>query len=189
MWMCEGQSYKYNGKYDITIKPDNYMGYDQEFIKLGESGVHRYNLVIHARNTGKCGTSYRNWDNEHWEEFLDKILAEFPWFSVACIGTKEGALRIRGINDERDLPLKDLCNLMTNSTVLVGPSSGPIHLGSLCGLPHVTWSPKETMSITPNKERYEKYWNPLKTPVTFLEGSWNPDVKDVVGAVRKYCED
>jgi ADP-heptose:LPS heptosyltransferase len=77
---------------------------------------------------------------------------------------------------------------MANSTVLVGPSSGPVHLASLCGLPHVTWSPKNATGIMSNKDRYERIWNPLKTPVTFIEGSWNPEVKEIVGAVRKYYD-
>jgi len=182
MWMCEKWSWNYNGKYDVVIKPHNCLNYDQEFIKFGESGDHQYDIVIHARSTDKCGSAYRNWNRDNWDKFKES----FPDANIASIGTMEGALSIGGTVDRRGIPLRELADVLANSTVLVGPSSGPIHFGSLCGLPHVTWSPKETTSITPNKERYERDWNPLKTPVTFLEGSWNPDVKDVVGAVRKY---
>ena len=184
MWMCKKWSWNYNGKYDVVIKPHNCLGYDQEFVKFGEKFGEKfgYDILIHARNTDKCESAYRNWSRDCWEEFRQS----FPDAKIASVGTEEGALLIDGTDERRAISLKDLANLMANSTVLVGPSSGPIHLGSLCGLPHVTWSPKETVSITPNKERYEKHWNPLNTPVTFLEGSWNPDVNNVVGAVRKY---
>lgn len=184
MWMCEGWSWNYNGKYDITIKPDNYMGYDREFIKFGESGDPQYDIVIHARSTKKYNTGYRNWGRGSW----DALTTRFPNTRIASIGTTDGALHIEGTDDKRDIFLKDLCNLMANSTVLVGPSSGPIHLSSLCGLPHVTWSPKNAVGIMSNKDRYERIWNPLKTPVTFIEGSWNPEVEDIVGAVRKYYD-
>lgn len=184
MWTCEKWFWDYNGKYDVIVKPDNYFGYDQDFIRYGERGDHQYDIVIHARSTDKCETSYRNWNRNCWNAFR----RNFPNAKIVSIGTKADALGIDGTDDERDIPLSRLADLLKNSSVLVGPSSGPIHFGSLCGIPHVTWSPEETMSITSNKERYEQGWNPLKTPVTFLEGSWNPDVKDVVGAVRKYYD-
>lgn len=185
MWMCKKWSWDYNGKYDIIVKPNNYLGYDQEIIKYGVKGEHCYDIVVHARSTEKCGSSYRNWNRNCWDAFV----RGFPNAKIVSIGTKTDALGIDGTDDERDIPLSGLADLLKNSSVLVGPSSGPIHFGSLCGIPHVTWSPRDTMSITPNKERYEQGWNPLKTPVTFLEGSWNPSVDDVVGAVRKYYED
>jgi len=184
MWMCEGWSYNYNGKYDIIVKPDNYIGYDQEFFKFGESGDHQYDIVIHARSTDKLKTGYRNWNRNCWDAFRK----EFPNAKIVSVGTTDGALHVEGTDDKRDISLKDLCNLMANSTVLLGPSSGPIHLGSLCGLSHVTWSPRNATGIMQNKDRYERIWNPLKTPVTFIEGSWNPEVKEIVGAVRKYYD-
>lgn len=186
MWECKKWSFNYKkfGKYDIMITPQNLLGYKQEFVKYGEKGDHRYDIVIHARATDKCGTGYRNWNRKQWDKFVES----FPNAKIVSIGTKADALRIDGTDDERDISLKALADVLRNSTVLVGPSSGPIHFGSLCGTPHVTWSPKETVSITSNKKRYEHDWNPFQTPVTFLEGSWNPDVDDVVGAVRKYYD-
>lgn len=186
MWMCEGASYNYNGKYDVVIKPDNYLSQKQEFIRFGEKFGEKfgYDILIHARSTDKCKTGYRNWDRDKWDEFV----THFPSANIASVGTSDGALHIEGTDDKRDISLKDLSDLMANSTVLVGPSSGPIHLGSLCGLPHVTWSPKNASIVMSNKDRYERVWNPLDTPVTFVESGWNPEVNEIVGAVRKYYD-
>jgi hypothetical protein len=187
MWLCNGRladfDYRDYANYHI-IKPANYSGEAQRFVKWGLIGEHQYDIVIHARSTNKCDTNYRNWDREHWVEFVKA----FTPIRAASIGTTEAALHIEGTDDKRDIPLRDLSDLMANSLVLVGPSSGPMHFGSLCGIPHVSWSTPHPLGLVSNKKRYEKTWNPFGTPVTFIEGSWHPDVTDVVRATKEKLE-
>ena len=89
---------------------------------------------------------------------------------VACIGTKKSSGHIDGTDDLRDIPMDKLIGVLSNSRCCFGPSSGPMHLASLCGTPHVVWS------IMYNHIRYTKNWNPHNTPVLFLgEHEWHPE--------------
>ncbi len=90
-------------------------------------------------------------------------------YSVACYGCPEN-LYVDGTIDYRNAPLADLCGALAQSRVVVGPSSGTIHLASLCGAPHVTWYGRPVVSM----ERYMSYWNPFSTPATFLDGKAPP---------------
>lgn len=182
MWMCEEWWHDDPEGYDLIVRPQDCRMFKREFIKYGKKGKVGYDILIHARSTDKCNTGHRNWDKVQWDEFVNKYLD----MTIASIGTHDDALHIDNTDDMRGLPLDKLCDLLADSNVLVGPSSGPIHLGSLCGIPHVTWSPVERDGIMSNKERYEKEWNPHNTPVTFLDIGWNPSVKAVVEATRRY---
>lgn len=181
MWMCEDWIYNYPEGYDLIIKPQDCRKFNREFIKYGKKTKSSYDILVHARSTNKYDTGYRNWGEDKWNEFSEA----FSDKAIASIGTHNDALHIDNTDDMRGLPLDELCNLMASSNVLAGPSSGPIHLGSLCGTPHVTWSPVLKDGIMSNKERYEKEWNPHDTPVTFLDIGWDPSVKAVESAVRK----
>jgi len=184
MWMCDYWVFNYPKGYDLIIKPDDFRKIKQEFIRYGKQNGDGYNILIHARSTNKCDTGYRNWDGKKWSDFVGCC----GNMAIASIGTHNDALHIDNTDDMRGIPLDKLSDLMASSDVLVGPSSGPIHLGSLCGIPHVTWSPVQRDGVMSNKDRYERIWNPHNTPVTFLDIGWNPSIKAVVEAVRKYCD-
>jgi len=79
---------------------------------------------------------------------------------------------------------------MSNAKVIVGESSGPLHLASLCACPQVviTHAIKEdSLDGKRNRDRYETLWNPFRTPVTVLDRwGWNPKVGAVAEAVERY---
>jgi hypothetical protein len=87
-------------------------------------------------------------------------------YSVACYGEKDN-LYVEGTLDFRGVPLVELCGALSRTELAIGPSSGTIHLASLCGAPHVTWYGRPVVSM----DRYLSYWNPFEAPVTFLDGS------------------
>lgn len=150
---------------------------NQKFIKYGKYTSDRsYDVVLHIRNTAKNNSDWRNgWKPGIWLDFL-KRLNQTGSCNVCCIGDINDAGLIDGCIDMRGLPLNDLFDLLASSRVLVGPSSGPMHLGSLCGCPHVVWSGE-----TPNQPKYEKYWNPFDTPVKYIHiPDWKPSVELVV---------
>ena len=113
-----------------------------------------------------------NWDLDNWRSLRDLLQTE--GHTIACIGTKKEADHIEGTLDLRDEPLGDVFTVVRNAACVFGPSSGPMHLASLCGTAHVVWS-KEG-----NRERYVNTWNPFQTPVLFLaEHSWHPSAEYV----------
>jgi len=195
MFMCESEHGNcLYGKYDCTdyIGGHFNIGFpidnpehasvnfkNQEFMRYGSKSKSRmFDLVIHARSTSKLGTNNRNWSKEKWKE----LVSLFPDTSIVCIGSKEASLHFEGTTDMRGIPIDQLTDVLASSRVTVGPSSGPIHLASLCGCSHVVWS-----GSTHNKLRYEKYWNPHNTPVEYIHTAtgWDADIDEVMQAIRK----
>ena len=76
----------------------------------------------------------------------------------------------------QDRPLHDTIHMLRTARVLVGTSSGPMHLGALCGTPLVVFSSER------NRRRYETDWNPFNVPVKFIP-TWHPSVGQVQDAI------
>ena len=146
---------------------------NQKFIKYGSYCASlSFDIVLHIRNTDKTQSRKRNsWDLGVWKNFIN-LVNQAGFNNICCIGDVNNAGIVDGCIDMRGLPLQELFDLLASSKVLVGPSSGPMHLGSLCGCPHVVWSGSQ-----PNQPKYEKFWNPFNTPVKYIHVSdWKPPV-------------
>lgn len=147
---------------------------DQEFISYGQIlEDNPYKLVVHARNVAVGGPcSGDNYPRGHWAELLaylfDSGLVEKG--EVAAIGIREGALCPDGCVDKRNISLPDTADLLRSAKLVIGPSSGPMHLASLCQTPHFVWATGKFQSLMPqgNDFRYKSQWNPFQTPVDVL---------------------
>lgn len=161
-------------QHDSSFRPE----LPQSFHKYGTPNrVIGYDVIIHARATDKNGSGNRNWEYAKWCGLVDKIIASGK--SVASIGTKTSAFHIPNTDDRRDVSLSYLADLMAESGQIVGPSSGPMHFASLCGLSQLVWSPDF------NRVRYERDWNPFKTEVIFVSnGGWDPEIEDVFQHIK-----
>jgi len=165
----------------------------QTFIKYGEKKQNvGFDVLLHARTCQrKCDdvTGSRAWEMSNWKT-LERELTN-QGLRVAFIGSKRGSVSYGEEFDKRGVPLKTLANIMASSKVIVGPSSGPMHYASLCGLPHVVWTDKRKWNVggirTTNWNRYKKYWNPHKTPCTVMDTcNWDPSPKRVLSAMEKF---
>jgi hypothetical protein len=137
------------------------------FIEYGVPNK-KFEILIHARDR-----SHRVEDN--WVGWRGLELGD----SVASIGSKTGARHIEGTSDMRGIPLEELVNYMAGAKMIVGPSSGPMHLATLCSCPQVVWSNR-----TGTLERYKKTWNPFRVKtVTAL--SRNPSVWAVMEMIEE----
>ena len=148
---------------------------EQEFIKYKSNTIDKYyDIIVHPRN--KLIGNDRNWDEKNWQELVDLLLKDY---TVAIIGNNE-AFKLNGVDDFRNIPIRDTISLMNRTKLVVGQSSGPLHLASLCNTPHFVWS------IDYNKIRYTKHWNPHKTKVIFKSKySWNPPVNYIYNHIIK----
>lgn len=180
--------------YDMWIKPSQLRskGYvkfspedcpyieDQEYIKYGSFDKSlEYDIVIHARNTNKCNSSERNWPEKYWRI----LLSAFSEKKICFIGSQTDSLYIKDHTDKRGIGLEELANLITSSKLMIGPSSGPMHLSSLCRTPHLVWTGDKKNII-----RYTKLWNPFDTHCTIMDPErfgWQPDPHNVI----RYIED
>ena len=92
----------------------------------------------------------------------------------ASIGLDIASHHIKGTKDLRGLPLDLLCDYMASAHLIIGPSSGPIHLASLCGLKHLTWG------LEHNLYRYKSDWNPHEIEMEYIiSNNWDPKVETV----------
>jgi ADP-heptose:LPS heptosyltransferase len=156
----------------------------QQFIKYGRPGEEpAYDILIHARNPiGK--RPWHAYQPMNWVALIDLLGHE--GLSVAAIGTE--AMRPAGADDMRNIPLERLMNLMASCKIVAGPSSGPMHLASLCGAFHIVWTDKQWYSAirANNKARYLNIWNPLNTPCRVIDGyGWQPPPRVVADTVKE----
>jgi len=108
-------------------------------------------------------------------------LLEGAGLSVGCFGGLDNWHFGKG-QDYRGRPLAEQCSLLAGAACAVGPSSGTMHLASLCRTPYVTWyqpRPEHSESVHTGAE-----WNPFGTEVVFLRGSAHPAPRDAAAAVE-----
>lgn len=148
---------------------------EQDFVKYGD-GSGDYDWLIHARDTNKCKTESRNWQRKKWEGLIPNLKGK-----IATIGTLDASMSFKGIEDLRGEPLNELVNVISGSKCVIGPSSGTMHLASLCGTDQIVWSTEQ------NRKRYMNHWNPFKTKVVFInKGGFDPDIKDIIDGITRY---
>lgn len=156
---------------------------DQEFIRYGKRGEARQtDVLVHAR--GKAGVAHRNWDVERWNELLKQLDA--AGLRTGCIGLKKDTLELKGVADFRGMSLSDTLDLMASTRLIVGPSSGPMHLAALCGTPHLVWTDRRSYTMRKtSREKYEHWWNPLGTKVTVIDDEgFDPAVERIAAEVK-----
>ena len=148
---------------------------NQEFIVYGEEFEknNKY-VVIHARSTDKVGQGERNWSDNNWAQ----LVMSRPEYEFISIGTRDASYHIQGTIDCRGSYLKEVFEILRHTRYIIGPSSGPMHLASLCGTNQLVWSGHER-----NYDRYTKLWNPHNTDVVYLD-TWQPTVAQVLEAMR-----
>ncbi len=139
-------------------------------------------IAFHARN--RSHQTERNWPMEYWKRLAWWVVKYGIAKRVVCVGTREQARRIGSCEDMRGSPLATQMDIAASAVCAVGPSSGWMHLASLCGCPHLTWVGSEAAGYV--MRRYLSRWNPLKTRVSVLpRGTWQPEfdtVRNALGA-------
>lgn len=133
----------------------------QDFIKFGKykEGI-GYDIVLHGRNRNHRKAC--NFETGIKIQ-INKFIENNKKLKVCSIGSFEESILFENTEDLRGINLEDLSDILYNSKVIVGPSSGPIHFASLCGCYQIVWSDNYN-----NRERYIKDWNPFKTGVSFI---------------------
>ena len=146
---------------DISRKPG-------KFIRFGKASEEKsYDFLFHARERWHNRPS-DNWLRSNWYELAEKLPGK-----KACVGTFRQAAALSGCDDLRGVPLAELADYLASSSVIVGPTSGPMHFATLCGCPQVVWS-----AYPRSRQRYEKLWNPFAVQASVIESS-SPTVLEV----------
>jgi len=64
-----------------------------------------YDVLIHARATGKASQQFKNWSNIHFNAVVEALPRHWR---IASTGAVTGAHKIKGTDDLRGIPLKEL---------------------------------------------------------------------------------
>jgi hypothetical protein len=151
----------------------------------------RFDVCIHARIISNNNTSNRNWSFEKYKELVALIKDNSPDCRIASIGSFSGATFIPGTEDGRSNDIYFAVSCLAGAKLCLGPSSGPMHLASHCATPHLVWTDNKVkhpygVPFT-NRERYERLWNPLNTPVKVVDKfGWQPPVQYIFEKARKF---
>ncbi len=169
------------------LRPLGYQPWSrQEFIRFGTPREDlTCDIVFHPRGRG-FGTD-RNWPAHKWSSLIGKLHDQ--GYRISCIGLPGQTLDIEGpFTDYRGLPLDKTMDLLASARLVLGPSSGPMHLAALCGTPHLVWTDKGRYARgRTNRDKYEWWWNPLGTPVRVLdEDGFDPSVERVLRTVDDF---
>lgn len=157
----------------------------RKFVRFGDyNHGDGYDIVYHARHRDDWDSGFRDWNRNDCSEFLDGMETK----SVACIG-RTGRSYYCGGDDLRDIPLSELAGVLSASKVLIGPISGPVHFGTLCGIRQVTWATKPE-----HGERVIDVWNPFNVKVDCIcaddsvwrdRTAWVPDMSELITLTNK----
>lgn len=86
------------------------------------------------------------------------------------------------INFTNATTIGELTALLAHASVVIGSSSGPMHMAALAKTPHVVWGGGRNDVV----ERYKTKWNPFGTPVRVLSSDFGfKDVKKLRNAISE----
>jgi len=137
----------------------------------------KYDAVLHLRNM-----EHRPEDNgdPKWnKKLINRLLSEGK--KIALIGTSKGSCDVDFPVDKfYDKPLSEVIKVINQSKVVIGPSSGPMHLAALCEAEIIVWHNPANWDIAKVSKRYTEHWNPFNNKVNYLT---EPSVEDIVKLV------
>jgi len=151
--------------------------FDQHFIPFGEiKPENAFDMVVHARSIPKLKGNKTKWTRNWPEAYWDELCALFPDLRIAAVGVASLSYAPRGTIDLRGVETETLCSVLASSGICVGPSSGVMHLASLCRTPQLVWmSEDKTWGFGGLAFRYIRSWNPFATKVVVIdEMGWQP---------------
>ena len=164
---------------------------EQKFVQYGKlryGKVMDFDILLHDRMAKrKCDKKTGDRRYKYWSE----LCKNFNGLKVGWVGTRAEAGKPLEIGkDLRDLPLKTLADLLANSKLIIGPSSGVMHFASLCNTPHLVWTDRRKWNLgcakSTNYNRYMKTWNPFGAQAVVLDDEgWQPSVERVMRAIEK----
>ncbi len=124
----------------------------------------------------------RNWPKSKWEEVISEIVNK--GYKVAVVGlvnTWQPTFHSAVADFTNKTTIDGLIDIFNITKLVVGGSSGPMHLASRCGIPHLVWG------FPANETRY-KETNFFDTPHKVYTWGWQPEVYDVVSSIKHYLD-
>ena len=148
------------------------------------------NIVLHARIKG----DNRDWPTESWDCLAEQLIN--AGYVLTFIGSRSDYCPTPGedsfnsdlIIDKRSGLIEDAIREIVNADLVVGQSSGVMHVASLCKKPHFVWG-DPSFPIPEVGTSYDAYlhnWNPHQTPVAYAAVGWAPAVDVIFGGIEEF---
>jgi hypothetical protein len=175
-WMNVPSTYYDSKSVADRIKPIKQYKVHGEYVRYGSPVVKDVAVLFHARGINE--RSFKNWPVEKWET----VAKEFP--GATSIGSRND-LHVPGTRDCRGAELGDLMDCIASAAIVIGQSSGVMHLASMCGTPQLVWADNKTYFNEPLEKRYKETWNPFNTRVTWIDcDNWDPEPEQIFEALK-----
>jgi len=149
---------------DVALEP---VSYRNPNVKC------RSEIVLHCRAISKCPE--RNWSKRKWEELVERL--PFKPMVIGAVDDYAPSSSDAALGQ----PLFAVFADLSEARVVVGASSGPMHIAQMCKAPVVTWSG----NAKKDQPRYLKEWNHFDTYTKFVAPTWNPTVDQVHKAIME----
>jgi hypothetical protein len=133
-------------------------------------------ILIHARGiTRKNSINYRQ-----WAEVVEQLNTP-----LAFIGA-ESDMCLPGCFDFRSIELQRLMDMITRARLVVGVSSGIMHLAAACGTDLVVWGDRRTYFGETLERRYKMTWNPFNVKVGWIDAeNWHPEPEEIIKKIEQ----
>ncbi len=158
----------------------------QEFVAYGTRRPEREtDILFHPRGRGMG--AYRNWDKAKWQDLVARLSA--AGYRLGCLGVRGATVDVSGdFADLRDKPLSETLDVIASARLVLGPSSGPLHLASLCRTPHLVWTDRRRYARGhSSRDKYERLWNPFATEAIVLDDDgFDPPVAAIAAEVDRF---
>ncbi len=137
-------------------------------------------VLIHARGIRRKA----NINYQHWPELIDLMIGH-PW-SFGWIGSRfDNTSPYWGL-DFRGYPMKSLMDIIAASKLIIGVSSGIMHLAAACGTNLVVWGDRRTYFGETLEKRYKKTWNPFSVRVGWIDADdWQPQPQRILKEIER----
>ena len=138
-----------------------------------------FDLLIHAR-----GVARKSSINYHfWPQLADLI--ERKGWSVAWIGGPKDTWQPGCGFDLRGLELQKLMDIIAASRLVIGVSSGIMHLAAACGTDLLVWGDRRTYFGETLETRYKATWNPHQVRVGWIDAdNWQPEPQRIIEEIE-----
>ena len=161
--------------YPKFYRPD---GIYHRYGKPGNTIIWQH-ILIHARGIGrKSSINYRL-----WPEFVKQFTAVPE--TLGFIGL-ESDQYVPGCIDWRNIGMQMLMDKIARAKLVIGCSSGIMHLAAACGTNLVVWGDGRTYFGETLEQRYKVTWNPFDVKVGWITANdWQPKPIDIIKKIEQ----
>lgn len=170
--------------WDMT-RPIKLLIGGQQFVRFREPVFHdlKVDILFHLRRLIREDGDEKNYSREEASRIVEDCRSH--GLTMGFIGLPEYSDWISPARDLRSNDLGKTISAICSARLIVGGSSGPMHLAALCAKPIVVWT-----GHTGGAERYRSYWNPFSSDVFIVtEETFRPPAESVVRTLLQALEE